>query len=168
MRKPVSRRPRSPRPPPARRLPPGGEEGVERRDREQRGGEAGWAEAVHGGAGEEWPGKPTQTEEERVHRVGGHQLQSRKRSPTSVSPTVNVAPIEPPHATTTHHSASAAGDHHGPAAPGSSHGEAIQEDASAFVHSSTEIPGTRSSSSVFTVTTVRSRDRACPVITGMT
>ena len=43
--------------------------------------------------------------------------------PRASAPTVKVAPIEPPHATTTDHSASAAGDHHGPAAPGSSHGK---------------------------------------------
>lgn len=37
-------------------------------------------------------------------------------------------------------------------------------DAPAYVQSSTEIPGTRLNSSVFAVTTVRPRDRACPAI----
>ena len=38
----------------------------------------------------------------------------------------------------------------------------LRGDTSAFVQSSTEIPGTRLNSSVFAVTTIRPRDRACP------
>ena len=40
----------------------------------------------------------------------------------------------------------------------------LQGDTSAFVQSSTEIPGTRLNSSVFAVTTIRPFDRACPAI----
>ena len=47
---------------------------------------------------------------------------------------------------------------------GSVLGDALQRDASPFVQSSTEIPGTRLNSSVFAVTTIRPRERACPAI----
>ena len=40
----------------------------------------------------------------------------------------------------------------------------LQGDGLVFVQSSTEIPGTRLNSSVFDVTTMRPRDRACPAI----
>ena len=71
----------------------------------------------------------------------------RKRSPTSVSPTVKVAPIDPPQATTTVHSASAAGDDHGPAAPGSSHGKiAIAAVATATQPTSSQPRSMRSAS----------------------